>query len=777
MMSSSYYNAPPPTDANHTAVTARKQLGMSSSSSNSRHHNQAPSTVTAQQIPLYPQDKRLPLKQYPFRVLGIFALLLVGLLIMVGRFFWLQIIDGPNLAHKAKLSHQSKRNQPLFRGEITDRRGDVLAQDALFYDLFAHPSYFYGQPPEELARLLATTLGVDEGVLAEKFKKKRKTLNGKQLDTVVVAKNISRQQLEKVLALRISVPQLDEKTNKPLLDDAGNVQLMRTKLNGLDPVQKPVRRFPQGILAAHVLGYVNDEAGVSSGVHYVIGNLIKKYQLAHAGDVNAKQLLVNGRGTPLGGDMETLRQYVRVSATNQIELTLDAHLQYVVERELRAGVLKNKASRGTVILMNPNNGELLAFASYPAFNPEKFYKANMKELKNWAMTDVYEPGSTMKILTVAMGIESGSIKENSTILDTGMMQIGGWPIRNYDYSKRPYPGVIDLTYLFQHSSNIGSAKIALSIPKAKYFQLLTSLGFSKRTGIDMTGESSGSVSPSSTWGEAQQASLGYGYGLMATPLQMITAVAAVANGGRWVQPHVIKNIYDLGGTQGNISGLRTVSPLMTFLNRRSSKQVLKPSTSAAVTRLLTKSLEANKDHPANLGIINVAGKTGTAKKSVEGGRGYSNDLYTSFIGFFPAEKPKLLAMVVVDSPRVAEAWGSTVAAPIFRNIAMEAIHYYGLAPRKAIQVDTPKVIVVHKPNNIGNKRRTTTVNNHNTLPKQPATGLDNNSQQSTTTPTVENTSATPTTPESTNTTTVTPSVETNTNTVPEAPTPASENNR
>lgn len=772
---SSYYT-PPPTKQSVSSGKPR------ATSANARDSHKHPPIVTPQHPPLYTVDKRLPLKQYPLRLLGIFALLLVGLLIMIGRFFWLQIIDGPNLAHKAKLSHQSKRNQPLFRGEITDRRGDVLAQDALFYDLFAHPSYFYGQPPEELARLLATTLGLDEGVLAEKFKKKRKTVDGKLLDTVVVAKNISRQQLEKVLALRVSVPQLDEKTNKPMLDDAGNIQFIRTKLNGLDPVQKPVRRFPQGVLAAHVLGYVNDEAGVSSGVHYVIGNLIKKYQLAHATDGTAKQLLVNGRGTPLGGDVETLRQYVRVSATNQIELTLDAHLQYVVERELRAGVLKNKASRGTVILMNPNNGELLAFASYPAFNPEKFYKANMKELKNWAMTDVYEPGSTMKILTVAMGIESGSIKENSTILDTGMMQIGGWPIRNYDYSKRPYPGTIDLTYLFQHSSNIGSAKIALSIPKQKYYQLLTSLGFSKRTGIDMTGESSGSVSPSSTWGEAQQASLGYGYGLMATPLQMITAVAAVANGGKWVQPHVIKNIYDLGSTQGNVSGLRTISPLMSFLNRRPAKQVLKPSTSAAVTRLLTKSLEANKEHPANLGIINVAGKTGTAKKSVEGGRGYSNDLYTSFIGFFPAEKPKLLAMVVVDSPRVAEAWGSTVAAPIFRNIAMEAIHYYGLAPRKAIQIETPKVVVVHKSASTATTLRTGASRKRSSEASQKPTAT-------TTTGTVPATTTLPTNSGSTEASTTntnggsnnTAAVETSTSTTAptnpntEAPTPATEN--
>ncbi|MCS6267877.1 MAG: penicillin-binding protein 2 [Vampirovibrio sp.] len=634
------------------------------------------------------EKQNLPFQKFPIRLLFLFAVLVLGLLIMGGRFFWIQLIDGANLSNKARLSHESKKHQPLFRGEITDRRGDVLAQDALLYDLFAHPAYFYGQAPEEMARLLATVIPLDEGVLAEKFKKKQ--------TTITIAKGITREQLLSVLALRISVPEISEKTNKPVLDENGQPKMVQSKLNGLDPVQKPIRKFPQGSLAAHVLGYVNDEADVASGVHSVLGNIIKKHQLVATDADKSKQLLVNGRGTPLSGDVETLRQYVRVSATNQIELTIDSHLQYIVERELRAGVLKTNAARGTVILMNPNNGELLAFASYPAFNPEQYHKANMKELKNWAMTDVYEPGSTMKILTVAMGIEAGSINEKSTILDTGTMTIGGWPIKNYDYSRHPYPGQIDLVHLFLHSSNIGSAKVALGIPKKKYRQLLTNLGFGSRTAIEMTGESSGSITPTSQWGEAQQASLGYGYGLMATPLQMITAVATVANGGRWVQPHVIKNIFELGSAKVNVSGLKTVSPLMAFLNRKPSKQVLKPSTSAAVTRLLTKSLVASPHHPANLGVVSVAGKTGTAKKSVEGGRGYSSDLYTSFIGYFPAEKPKLLAMVVIDSPHIAEAWGSTVAAPIFRNIALEAVHYYGLAPRKAISVDTPKVIVIRK---------------------------------------------------------------------------------
>ena len=262
----------------------------------------------------------------------------------------------------------------------------------------------------------------------------------------------------------------------------------------------------------------------------------------------------------------------------------------------------------------------------------------------------------MKILTVALGLETGVIDRNSRILDTGRMRVGGWPIQNYDYYRHPNPGLIDLKYLFVHSSNIASAKIAMDIKAETYHRMLKTLGMGQRTGIDIPGESSGLFRGDPNWDISTHASLGYGYGLGATPIQMAAAVGSIANQGQWVQPHVIK---------------QTGKPL-------AKRQVLSPKTCKVLTDILVESIQQSPRNPANVPGLDVAGKTGTSKKPKADGPGYSKDLYTSFAGYFPAQNPEVLVMVVVDSPKIPQAWGSTVAAPIFREIAEETIHYLGI---------------------------------------------------------------------------------------------------
>jgi len=285
------------------------------------------------------------------------------------------------------------------------------------------------------------------------------------------------------------------------------------------------------------------------------------------------------------------------------------------------------------------------------------------------MTDVYPPGSTFKILTVACGLESGVINEDSRIQDTGRMKIGGWTITNYDYAKRGAPGMIDLVYLLMHSSNIGSAKISMMIPQKTHASLLRAFGIGQKTGIDLPGESAGIFDDRSHWGPSTHASLGYGYGLASTPLQMASAVAAIANSGVWTTPHVLRS-------EKNV------------LRRR----VLSPQTAAVTTRLLAQSINDNKTASVRLEGISVAGKTGTSRKPSANGRGYSNELYTSFIGYFPAERPQVLVAVVIDSPHMAESWGSTVAGPIFKAIATETVSYLGLKPVTIASTAAPATV-------------------------------------------------------------------------------------
>lgn len=425
---------------------------------------------------------------------------------------------------------------------------------------------------------------------------------------------------------------------------------------GLDFVKKSVRTYPQGTLASHVLGYVNDEADLRSGIEEVAKDVL----LSKPEDM-VKQLEVDGKGTPIAIDQRTDPSVVSVPKAEDVVLTLDTRLQFLAESALKAGIEKSKAKRGSLIMMDPRTGEILAFANYPNYNPEQFLQADQGLLKNWAVSDVYPPGSVFKILTVACGLESGVINAHSRIQDTGKMKVGGWTITNYDYYQRGAPGTIDLIYLLEHSSNIASAKISLMMTPQQHWKLLKDFGMGQKTDIDLPGESQGILLPVQRWDVSTHASLGYGYGVATTPVQMVAAIGAIANGGQWIPPHLIKR-----------PAHHNAQP--------KARQVIRPETAKTVTRLLYESIAKNKKHPVNEVGVAVAGKTGTSRKPSDEGRGYGSDLYTSFVGYYPAQSPKVVMMVVVDSPHMAEAWGSTVAAPIFRDVAKESLHILGLEP-------------------------------------------------------------------------------------------------
>lgn len=574
-------------------------------------------------------------------VLGILVFIMIC---MVGKLFYIQLIDSKNLKKKAQLS----RNQALTlynRGRILDRNGMVLAQDTILYDLFAHPKYFFKMPVKQIATALAPVLNMDEQKLLEKL--------SEPYSTIGVKKNLTKPEMEKVLAARTEVTARDPKTNKLILDDEGRTVVHHVRLPGLDFSKKNVRNYPQGNLAAHVLGYVNDEAEVSSGVEASAADILKKRP------TDLSNTYLDGRGNMVNlGNLDP-KHLVTLPKAQDVALTIDARLQYVAERELAAGLERSHAKRGTVIMMDPRTGEVMAFAVLPTYQPSQYYKAPAVALKNWAITDVYPPGSTFKILTVASGLELGVINKNSRIHDTGKMEIGGWTIRNYDYAQHGAPGMIDLNYLLMHSSNIASAKISLMMDAKKQHALLKHIGIGSKTGIDIPGESAGILLPSDAWkDESTHASIGYGYGMASTPVQMAAAVAAIANNGIWNSPHVMKG-----------------SPV-------THRRIFSEKTCADMRELLTRSIKEAKTSTVRLEGVDVAGKTGTSRKPNASGIGYSSDVYTSFVGFFPAQSPKVLIMVVVDSPNMAESWGSTVAGPIFRNIAQETVSYLGLNAAK-----------------------------------------------------------------------------------------------
>lgn len=559
-------------------------------------------------------------KKYNFFA-GIFrSFFILFALVLLVQLIRLQIFESGSLIDKAK-----KMRQPLrafaFRGEITDRNGIRLASDATLYDLYAHPKY-YSESPDKMADSLSVILKKPRDILFEK-------LNKLNLSTITLEKSVDRDTAEK---------------------------LKKLEFRGLDLVKKSERVYPQANLASHILGYVNPSANLFAGVEKTGSKKLESLP-------NVQPVQYDGRGDVIY-DFDTDPAYAAMPPMGKkLVLTIDASIQHVAETELAKMMSKTKAERGTVIVMNPKNGEIYGFAVLPSYNPNKYNKAKQSVIKNWVLSDVYPPGSTFKILTIASALETGAITPSERFMDTGQVKIGEWTITNYDYAKKGAPGMIDLKYLFIHSSNVGSLKAALKMTATQHYNMLRLFGIGSKTGIDLPGESAGIIPPPKEWDKVKHATIGFGYSIASTPMQIASAVAAIANNGIWVTPHVIK-----------------YTPEEAALKIK-TRRVLSPQTASTMASLLSSSIQESDSKAGKIPNYRVAGKTGTSRKPNPNGSGYLlGQVFTSFAGYFPANDPQVLIMVVVDNPKGVEIWGSTVAGPVFNNVATETARILNIKP-------------------------------------------------------------------------------------------------
>ena len=548
--------------------------------------------------------------------LQVVFVILIGLFIIY--LFCVQVLDLKGYRTKAK--KQRRASAFVMRGNIYDRNGIKLATDTVYYDIFARKDDFI-HTPEELAKLLAPILKISQINLTEKLKQ--------DVPLISLKKNVDRQTRDAIARLNLREIPMDKKS---------------------------IRTYPQGTLAAHVLGYYNFDADVAAGVEETAKDKLESVSKGANFEVTPKGKVIYNISTD------------PVAATKPIKgkdvtLTIDAAVQHVCEKALMKAIEKFKAFRGAVIVMNPRNGEILAYAVYPYFDPNNFKTATYFQTKNWTLTDVFPPGSTFKTITIASAMELGKINKNTKINDTGKIKVGWWTIKNYDYNKHPNPGWIDLVYLFQHSSNVGSVLVAQMMGKQEYYDMLKKFGFGEKTGIDLPGESVGILKSANKWDSSDHASMSYGYGSSVTAMQMVSAVSAIANDGVRVTPHVIK-----------------YSPEEEAIKIKRT-QVMTPEHARAVTDLLTASVNNGKSLIRS-DYYNIAAKTGTSIKPKENGAGYTNKLYTSIVGYLPSSDPQVLIYVIVDSAQGAEIWGNTVAAPIFKEISTQLTHILNLQPDK-----------------------------------------------------------------------------------------------
>jgi cell division protein FtsI (penicillin-binding protein 3) len=532
------------------------------------------------------------------------------------RLFYLQVVQYKSFMARAQKQQTRTITAPAKRGEILDRKGRVLAYTVDADSVFADPTEI--EDPDSVAAAVCAALGECRPSDREAMRKKLRA--GGQF--TYLQRKVSPDQEQRIRAL---------------------------KLKGVGFLKESRRYYPKKELAAHVLGYVGlDNAGLSG-----VESSYDKHVRGREG-----RLLVHT-------DARQQRVYSHVerqaTAGSTLELTIDQYLQFIAERELRAGVLENRAAGGSAVVMDPSTGEILAMANYPTFNPNAYGRAPEDIRRNRATQDLYEPGSTFKIVTASAALEERVVAPTDPIdCSPGRIAFGSRVIRDtHQYGTLPFTDVL------VKSSNVGAIKVGMRLGAERLGRYVTRFGFGQPIAPDFQGENAGIVWNPARLDASALASVSMGYQVGVTAVQMAAAVSSVANGGMLYEPRVVRAVTK--------DGKRVeVAP-------RALRRTISQTTAAQLTTIMEHVVERGTGTSAQVDGFTVAGKTGTAQKLVD--HRYSRSEYNaSFVGFVPSRKPMLTIIVVIDSPHARGYYGGTVAAPIFRRIAEESLRHLGVAP-------------------------------------------------------------------------------------------------
>ncbi|MGO4222628.1 peptidoglycan D,D-transpeptidase FtsI family protein [Lysobacter sp. TAF61] len=529
-------------------------------------------------------------------------------LALVARALDLQVISNDFYRQQGDARSLREIPIPTSRGMITDRNGEPLAVSTPVESIWANPQELLANP----ARIpqLAKTLGVSSDALTRKLSQRA------DKEFVYLKRRINPDEAHRILAYKIP---------------------------GVFSQREFRRFYPQGEAMSHVLGFTNIDDLGQEGLELAFDDWLR-------GKPGSKRVIRDGAGRIV----ESVDLVKQAEPGHDLTLTIDRRIQYLAFRELRGTLQRTGASSGSVVVLDIATGEVLAMANLPTYNPNALSVGNPDTHRNRAVTDVIEPGSTMKPLTVAAALEAGVITAHSTF-DTNPGWMPNGRFRTTDH--RNY-GVLDTTGVITKSSNVGAAKIVARIPSQNYYDFLHRFGYGRKTHSGFPGESSGVLAPPSRWSGTTKQTMSYGYGLSATPLQIAQAYAALGNGGRLITPTFVK-----GGEQNE--------PV----------QVLDPAISGQIMRMMQTVTEpgGTATQAAILGY-HVAGKTGTARKFNETG-GYSRRYVSFFAGVVPVNNPRFSMVVVVNDPDPAKGYyGGFVSGPVFKNVMEGALRLMDVAP-------------------------------------------------------------------------------------------------
>ncbi len=564
----------------------------------------------------------------------IFMILSAGLAGLILRMAWLQMVQANALEDRAR-QLQTQRTQPLGqRRPIVDRTGRLVAIDEKRFRLWAHPRYFnlpgddpnHVRPAGDVAAVLAEPLAMSQADLL--------TSMGDRPSGIKLAKDIDPETAESIRQLGVS---------------------------GLDLEAYPQRVYPQGALFANVVGFLNDERVAQAGLEQSRDDDLARHE-------QARSLRRGADGTPLP---DNLAPGVFYGDDLRLQLTLDSRLQQLAVKALAAQVAKWKAKKGAAIVMDATNGELLVLASTPTYDPNSYWTFPTARFREWSVQDLYEPGSTFKPINLALALQEKAIDPSGRVNDVGQLTIGGWPINNHD--KRAN-GVIDFATVLQVSSNVGMVQAMRRLDDGEYWSWMNRLGIDQRPDTDLPGAVAGQLKSKKqfTSQSIEPATTAFGQGFSLTPLKLVQLHAMIANGGRLVSPHI---------TRGFRSG-DALAPA----SAPTGHQLIRPD----VTRTVLSWMESVVDKGSGKGVktpgFRIGGKTGTAQKAMNG-------IYLpgakicSFVATLPIEDPRYVVLVVVDEPQGGNAYGSTVAVPVAKQIIDALLVVERIAPSKPLELN------------------------------------------------------------------------------------------
>ena len=536
------------------------------------------------------------------------------------RLVQLQVVRHTEFLSKAQRQQQRTIEVSPKRGVIYDRNFHELARSVSVDSVFAVPVEI--PAPKNVAALLARVLGLNEGDLLTRMKASR--------NFCWVKRKVDRLEAERVRALN---------------------------LEGIYFQKENKRFYPKRKLAAHVLGYVGvDEVGLA-GLEFKLDETIRG---------RAGKLLIQTDARR--------RWYGRTERPPEVGqnvvLTLDEKIQYIVERELSAAMTTTRARAGTVVLLDPSNGQILALANRPTFNPNAYAQAPQKAWINRAVAASYEPGSTFKVVTIAAALEERLTRPSEVIdCQMGSIEIAGHTIRDH----KPF-GPLTVTRILAYSSDVGTIKLGLRLGNDRMYRYIRQFGFGAPTGASLPGEARGLLRPPDRWSKISIGAISMGQEVGVTAMQLITAISAVANDGILNEPRIVQKHFRHSPRQQTallFAGLRAGTP------EPKSRRVLSPETALEMKQMMRQVVLVGTGRKAQLNGWSAAGKTGTAQKTDPATGSYSRtDYVASFVGFAPVNEPAISMVVILDSPR-GHYHGGEVAAPVFQRIAEQVLSYLG----------------------------------------------------------------------------------------------------